>query len=279
MFRCLINIRNKRIIFFSILILSVLSIVACKKNENKSDEKKTLLVSSAISLKYPLEKISALYKNKKDDVDIIFNFASSGELENQIVQGADVDIFVSAGIRQIERLKEKNKLINETITTIAGGELVVVTSKKFLNKTNEVLNNKILQTNLDFLLEDNYKYIAIGETNTVPAGEYAAETLINSKIMKSVVNKLVYGRSVSEVLTWAETGNAEYGFVYKSDAINSDKVVIVYNVEGSMHKTIIYQAAVVLGSKSEENIYEAKSFISFLLSDEVKNIFAEYGFK
>jgi molybdate transport system substrate-binding protein len=126
------------------------------------------------------------------------------------------------------------------------------------------------------LTGDNVKKLALGEPKSVPAGQYAQEIFTNLKLMDKVQPKVVYAKDVKEVLTWVETGNADAGIVYKTDALVSNKVKIVATAPKDSHKSVIYPAAIVKASK---NVDAAKDFLNYLSSNKAQKVFEKYGFK
>ena len=130
---------------------------------------------------------------------------------------------------------------------------------------------------LDALKTDDVEKIAIGDPESVPAGKYADEVLTNTGIKDSITDKLVFAKDVKEVLAWVASGNADVGFVYLSDALSSDSVTIVENIdEVNNHSSITYPVSVI---KDSTNADEAKKFEDFLFTDAAQKIFEKYGYK
>ncbi|HHY59041.1 MAG TPA: molybdate ABC transporter substrate-binding protein, partial [Clostridia bacterium] len=100
--------------------------------------------------------------------------------------------------------------------------------------------------------------------------------LQNLGLWEALQDKMVTGKDVKQVLTYVETGNADAGFVYLSDAVNSDRVKIVTVLPAELHEPIVYPAAVVKGAPHQE---AAQAFLAYLNSDAAGEIFAKYGFK
>jgi molybdate transport system substrate-binding protein len=119
------------------------------------------------------------------------------------------------------------------------------------------------------------RLIAIGDPASVPAGEYAQQTLKALHLYDEVKGKLVLGKDVRQVLTYIETGNADAGFVYATDAQVTRLVRVVATAPESTHVPIVYPAAVV---KTSENEDEARRFVKFLGSTEAKEIFTKHGY-
>ena len=125
------------------------------------------------------------------------------------------------------------------------------------------------------LADRSTRLIAIGDPASVPAGQYAQQTLNALHLYEQVKAKLVFGKDVRQVLTYIETGNADAGFVYATDAQVSKRVRVVAIVPESAHEPIIYPAAVV---KTSQNQDAARGFVEFLGSSEAKAIFTKYGY-
>jgi molybdate transport system substrate-binding protein len=224
-----------------------------------------LLVSAAASLKDALEEIKPLYQQSKPNVNINFNFGASGALQQQIEQGAPVDVFISAAKRQVDALEQKRLLVPGTRSIIAKNRLVLVVPKNVTGITSF------------FNLKDaKIKRIAIGEPRSVPAGQYAEQVLKKLNILPQVKQRLVYANNVRQVLASVESGNADAGLVYATDAKISDKVKIVVAADEKYHSPIIYPIAVV---KSSKNVDAAKEFAQYLSnSSQAKAVLRKYGF-
>jgi molybdate transport system substrate-binding protein len=223
-----------------------------------------LTVSAAISLKDALEEIKPIYRKTHQEVEIIYNFSSSGSLQQQIEQGAPVDIFISAANKQMDALESKKLLLAGTRQKLLTNQLVLVTPK------NEKLINKIQD-----LTQTNVEKIAMGEPNSVPAGQYAVETLSYYKILDKINSKLIYAKNVRQVLSYIETGNVNAGFVYLSDAKTSREIRLVEIFSKNSHSPIVYPIAVLKDSKNPKI---AKEFSQFLFSPSAAKVFNKYGF-
>jgi len=225
----------------------------------------SLTVSAAASLRESLQEIQSLYKQSKPNVKITYNLGASGSLQQQIEQGAPVDIFISAAAKQIDALQAKNLLLSGTRRNLLTNQMVLIAS-----------SNEQNLTNIKDLIRPQLKRIALGEPRSVPAGQYAAEILKYYGIFDQVKPKIIYAKDVRQVLTYVETGNVNAGFVYTTDAKNSNQVKIVTTAPASTHAPIVYPVAVL---KSSKNLAVAKEFIQFLFSSQAKSVFTKYGFK
>lgn len=224
----------------------------------------TLLVSAAASLKDVMEEIKPLYQQKHSNINLTFNFGASGALLQQIEQGAPADIFISAAKKQMDTLEQKGALVPGTRTNLASNKLVLI-----------VPNGSQGVTSFNSLKKPEIKRIAIGEPRSVPAGQYAEQVLQKLNLWNDVKPKLVYANNVRQVLAAVESGNADAGLVYLTDAKISNKVKAIATADDSYHAPIVYPMAVL---KSSKNVDAAKAFVQYLSSGEAKRILRKYGF-
>jgi len=125
------------------------------------------------------------------------------------------------------------------------------------------------------LVKPAVKSIAIGEPQTVPAGRYAQEVLRYLKLYDQLKPKLVLAKDVRQVLTYVETGNADAGIVYTTDAKISKKVSVVAIAPEDSHSPVLYPGAVL---KNSANPAVAKTFLDFLAGDKARGVFEKFGF-
>lgn len=220
-----------------------------------------LLISAAASLTDAMNDIGKLYQADKG-IKITFNFGSSGSLQQQIEQGAPADIFISAATKQMKALDEKGLILKDTSKNLLKNRMVLVVPKD---------STKIK----DFNDLTEAKVIALGEPESVPAGKYAQELLTKLELWDKVSSKAVYAKDVRQVLAYVESGDADAGIVYRTDALISDKVKVAALADEKLHSPVVYPAAVVKDSKNPE---AARDFIQFLSSDKAQAVFEKYGF-
>ncbi len=250
-------------------LITSLAIVGCnssdtKNKESESQEAVELNISAAASLKEAMAKIEEEYKKVNENVTLVVNYGASGSLQQQIEQGAPCDVFISAGQKQMKALDEASLLLEGTYKDLLENDLVLIAPKD-----SDV-------SNLDDLITNKVKHIAVGEPSSVPAGKYADEVLVNLDLKYKIKDKLVFAKDVKEVLAWTQSGNAEVGFVYYSDTINTDNIKIVETTPSTSHSAIVYPIAVIKESKKPE---AAKEFEDFLLSTDGQAILKDFGYK
>ena len=224
----------------------------------------TLTVSAAVSLKDALTKVQALYAQPQPEVKLTFNFAGSGVLQHQIEAGAPVDVFIAAAAAPMDALEKHALLLAGTRRVLLTNHLVLITPK-----------DAALVREFRDLEKSEVRHIAIGDPKSVPAGAYAAEVLAALGLVKAVESKLVRLLDVRQVLTTVETGNAEAGFVYLTDARLSEKIRVAVTATADLHSPIVYPVAVIAVTKQPE---AAKAFTAFLASEPARAVFAQFGF-
>jgi len=221
-------------------------------------------VSAAISLKDALDEISHLYSTQHPGAELHFNLGGSGTLQRQIEQGAPVDIFISASPKEMDSLQSQGLLLPNTRKNLARNSVVLI-----------VPAGSTSISSFQDLTKAAVKTVAVGEPQTVPAGKYAHEVLTHFGIYDQLKQKLVLAKDVRQVLTYVETGNADAGIVYATDAKISKKVIVVATAPEDSHSPVVYPAAVIKNSK---NAAAAKTFLDFLASEKARTVFQKYGF-
>ena len=177
-------------------------------------------------------------------------------------QGAPVDVFASADQETMDSAVKKSLVDPATRRDFALNDLVLITP------ANGTL------TGPDGLADAAVKHIAIGTPESVPAGRYAREALTSAGTWEALQSKFVFGNNVRQVLSYIQRGEADAGFVYRTDALAGGKDVrIVTAMTG--HKPVCYPIAV---AKNSADRNDAQKFVDFALSPRGLEILAHYGF-
>jgi len=224
-----------------------------------------LTISAAASLTDVMKEIETNYELAHPYIELNFNFGASGALQQQIEQGAPADIFVSAATKNMNALVEDKLIAAGDQKNLLQNSLVAIIP---MDSKNEVTSEKDLTA-------DSIKTVAIGIPESVPAGTYAKEALTNAKLWDQLESKLVQGKDVRQVLQYVETSNADAGFVYKTDALTSEKVKIAFDVDKNSYTPAHYPVGIIEGTKHRT---EAEQFYTYLQSPEVLDVFVKYGF-
>ncbi len=224
-----------------------------------------LHIAAAASLTDAMKELAADYEKDHSNVKLTFNFGSSGALQQAIENGGQTDIFFSAAQKQMNALDEAGALAPDTRTNLLINEVVLIVPN---DSTKNIAS-------FNDLTRDDVEHIALGEPKGVPVGQYTEEILTNLNILDAVNSKAVYGSDVRQVLSWVETGDADCGVVYATDAAVSDKVKVTATAPADSHKPVIYPAAII---KDTKQLDAAKDFMKFVTGDAAKTVFEKYGF-
>jgi molybdate transport system substrate-binding protein len=223
----------------------------------------TLTISAAASLKDALAETETAYEQSHATVIFSNNFGSSGTLAAQIDQGAPADVFFSAAAKPMDDLQNKGLIVAGTRRNLLRNTLALIAP----------LDSKL--RDFQGLASSSVRMIALGDPASVPAGQYGRQTLVALHLWDQLNRKFVLAKDVRQVLIYVETGNADAGLVYATDAQSSGKVRIVAAAPELMHDPIVYPAAVVKGSHSQE---AARKFVEYLGSPAAQAIFVKRGF-
>ena len=222
-----------------------------------------LNLSVAASLKEPMNELADAFAKKHPDVKILKNYGASGALAKQIESGAPADLFISANLAWMDYLRERRLVEPSTIGTFAHNALVFAgsTSQKIAGMKDLV----------------KLQRIAIGSPKSVPAGDYAMEAFRKSGVEKELSGKLVMAKDVREAMKYAELGEVDGAFVYRTDALLLGKQAkILFTVPEGLHERVTYPMALTVAGAKKAG---AQEFLSFLHSAEAKDVLARYGFQ
>lgn len=258
---------------FVLMAVCLLALVTGCGSQNAGDTKSSssqepveLHVSAAASLTDVMNEIGADYEKEHPNVKVVFNYGSSGALQQAIENGGNADLFFSAAQKQMDALDKKGLLADGTRRDLLQNEVVLIVPKEGGQDIHS----------FDQLTSDKLKHIALGEPKGVPVGQYSEEILTKLGILDDVKAKAVYGSDVRQVLAWVASGEADAGLVYATDAAISNDVRIAAKAPEGTHKDIIYPAAIL---KDTKHLDTAKDFLAFVTNDKNKERFAKYGFE
>jgi molybdate transport system substrate-binding protein len=221
-------------------------------------------VSVAASLQNSIAELAPAYRAAHPGVKLAFNYGGSGMLEQQIENGAPADVFVSAAPEPMDRLAAAGLIDPATRRDLLRNYIVLIAPR-----------DSPLPASFQDLEAPGIKLIALGDPASVPAGEYGRQVLENLNLLDAVRPKLVLAKDVRQVLSYVETGNADAGIVYATDARESRQVRIAAVAPEVSHRPVVYPAAV---TKASAHAAEARGFLDFLAGAQAGRIFALHGF-
>lgn len=238
-----------------------------------------LIVFAAASMTECLNEIAELYRDVAPNVTLTFNFDSSGTLKTQIQEGADCDIFISAGQKQMDQLDS-----NADPAVNTEGLDFVLADSRF-----DILENKVALcvpdntqdgvTSFDDMIEklnSGSILLAMGNED-VPVGQYTQKILAYYNMDETALANaglITYGSNVKEVTTQVSEGTVDCGIIYCTDAYSAG-LTIVDTATADMCGQVIYPAAALKLSKKPE---AAQAFLDYLKTPEISAIFEAVGF-
>ncbi|WP_102347619.1 molybdate ABC transporter substrate-binding protein [Bacillus sp. Marseille-P3661] len=255
--------KNNRFYFITILTVSLLTLMSGCSNSNNPPEPEQLElnIAAASSLISAFSEVGNLFE-EETNTKITFSFGSTGQLTEQIENGAPFDLFAAANISFLNYLKEKDLIIADSQTAIAYGRIGIAT-----------LPDSTPIKTLEDLLKPEIKKVAIANPEHAPYGLAAKQALESAGVWDQLQDKLVYGRNISDTLSFIETGNVEAGIValslHKEDEIN------FHIIDESLHAPLEQSMAIVSDTDQETLAYE---FIEFIKGPIGKPIMERYGF-
>ena len=242
-------------------------------------EKTEIIVFAAASMTETLTEIGNTYMEQNENISLSFNFDSSGTLKKQIQEGAECDVFISAGQKQMNQLdsscdSEKNP---------DGLDFVLQGTRMDLLENRVTLcvadNSDAGIDSFDTLaakLKEGGVVLAMGNSD-VPVGQYTQKILAyygldEEELAQSGV--ITYGSNVKEVTTQVTEGTVDCGIIYCTDAFSAGLTPVDY-ATAEMCGQVIYPAAVMNTTEHQE---EAKAFLAYLTTDAAMTVFEKVGF-
>lgn len=238
-----------------------------------------LIVFAAASMTETLTEIAELYKTAAPGVTLVFNFDSSGTLKTQIQEGAECDVFISAGQKQMNQLDiTADPAVNtEGLDMVLDGTRINLLENRVTLCVPEGNPRGIEDFNgLAAALKDEDILFAMGNSD-VPVGQYTQKILAYYDLSEEELasaGKITYGTNVKEVTTQIAEAAVDCGVVYCTDAFSANLTVMDY-ATAEMCGQVIYPAAVMKASARAE---EAQAFLDYLLTDEAMGVFEAVGF-
>ncbi len=269
---------------FALLLIGAMAaslLAGCGASGNSAEtaEDIEVVVFAAASMTETLNEIAAMYKEVAPNVTLVYNFDSSGTLKTQIQEGAECDLFISAGQKQMNQLD-----INADAEVNTEGLDFVDEATRI-----DLLENKVTLcvadgseagitsfNDLAAALKDKDILFAMGNSD-VPVGQYTQKILAYYDLDEEALaaeGKITYGTNVKEVTTQIKEDSVDAGVVYCTDAYSAGLTPVDYATE-AMCGQVIYPAAVL---KTAGHPAEAKAFLNYLTTDDAKTVFEQVGF-
>jgi len=257
-------INKKYRTFWSAVVLPLLCLVWLTPRLSASPP---LWVFAASSTTEALTEVVNQF-NKDTRYRVKLSFASSSALARQIETGYPVNLFISANEQWVEYLESKKRLLKQSRVPLLGNSLVVVAAKG-----KHSAQESSYQKNMKSMIESSGR-LALGDPEHVPAGVYAKQAMQELGWWEKIEPRIVPALDARNALAYVERGECEWGIVYRSDALSSNKVEIISTLPESQQK-IIYYAAIV---STYENDLTWK-LLKYMQGEKASAIFKKHGFK
>lgn len=220
-------------------------------------------VSVAKSMTNLCNSLITNFQKQHPDMKIVPNFASSGALAKQIEQGAPADIYVSANPKWMKHLVEKGKINTDTKKIFAHNSLV------FVGKPSTDAHSMA-----DLL---KLTRVALGSPSSVPAGQYAKQAMDKAGIYDEMLKKgrLVMAKDVRQALIYADRGETDGAFVYKTDAMLATSAKILFEVPVDLYSQVTYPVAM---TKESDGNADARLFYDYIISEAAYPEMIRLGF-
>ena len=193
---------------------------------------------AAASTTNALDEIKAQF-TKDTGVAVETNYAASSTLAQQIVHGAEADLFISADTKWADYLAKKDQVVRQQ--DLLGNRLVIVVPA----------DSQIAVKKPADLLAAGIEHLALGEPQSVPAGIYAKQALTKLGLWDQLKAKVVSAEDVRHALAYVETGAAEAGIVYATDAAISKKVKVAAEIPEKLTGPVRYPLVLLKHGEAE----------------------------
>jgi molybdate transport system substrate-binding protein len=227
-------------------------------------QRSRLVVSVATSMFETLQEVVELYR-QDTGVGVDLNTGGSNTLARQIVEGAQVGVFISADEAQMDVVEKAGRLVPSTRVRLLTNELAVVVPL-------EPSSSLTVQQ----LLAGRVNRLAMGEPSAVPAGVYGRRWLEHEGAWVALQSKVVPFSTVRAVLSAVEAGRVDAGIVYRTDLKASRGVRVLVQLSSKEHAYLnIVQPAAVVAGRFEA---DGRRFLQFLQTEKARAVFTRAGF-
>lgn len=266
----------KKILILLFLFLTSINLTGCNTRENITtntnisgesanqitQEKGELTVAAASDLQKAFTELGSAFESS-NNCTVTFSFGSTGMLAEQIINGAPFDVFAAANESILTDLDEKGSIVSDTIQLYALGRIGLATLKdsKFEVKTMEDLK------------DSDIKVIAIANPDHAPYGLATKQAMETADLWDTLEPKMIFGKNISETLSYLTTGNADVAFIALS--LNDEATLNFSLIDSDMHEPLKQAIAVIKRTKNE---VLARQFLKYVNSIEGKEIMRQYGF-
>ena len=250
----------RRRIWLNALLLALLVCLAPGRGLAGTSERE-LVVAAAADLVFALREIAPIFE-KEYQVKVTLVFGSTGQLVQQIQQGAPVDVFFAANVSYVEDLRSTGSVIADSVEPYAQGQIVLATQK-----------GRPGVSTLKDLTRDDVRRVAIANPAHAPYGMAAREAMVTAGVWTAIQPKLVYGENIRQALQFLQTGNVDAAILALSIAQVPE--IQFTRIDPDLYKPMIQAAAVTARTKHPDL---ARAFIQFVSGAQGRPIMKRFGF-
>ncbi|MCD8511339.1 MAG: molybdate ABC transporter substrate-binding protein [Bacillus sp. (in: Bacteria)] len=241
-----------------VLLASLVLLMACATDEGNSE---VLYVAAASDLYHALTEIGTIF-TEETGIQVEFSFGATGLLTQQIQAGAPFDVFLAAHESFIDRLIDRNTIIEESKQLYAIGRIVLMSS-----------SDEEVELTKEYLLSPEVRHITIANPEHAPYGKAAMEALQNWGIWDEIQPKIVLGENIRQAYQYVESGNAEVGII--ASALTTRTELQFEYIDQMDHDPIVQALGIPVQTGNRE---QADQFIQFVISTTGQDILRQYGF-
>jgi molybdate transport system substrate-binding protein len=244
--------------FFATAIVLSFLIWSCSPPHNGVE----LKVAAAGSLTEVFQELAQSFE-AEHGIRVIPSFAATGQLAQQMRNGAPYDLFAAADALHIDALIESGLLVSQSRMAYALGELIIVRPE----------GTTLELDSLADLTQSEIERIAIANPAHAPYGIAARDALISAGVWHEVEHKIIYGETVKQAAVIVATGNADVGIVAHS--VLDPSLELVNAIPSDLHHPVLHIAAMTAYTPNKD---AAQQFLEFLRSPEGQSILNTHGF-
>ena len=222
-----------------------------------------LLVFAATSLTDAMAEAAAEFE-ATHGTKVEVSYGPSRALAQQIARGANPDVYVAAGQPPMDFLQEGGHIADGGAVRLLSNKIVLITGRDAPSIGG-----------ISELADADLNRVAMPDPEIAPAGNYARTALQNLGLWEQMLPRIVFANDVRATLSYVQTGNADAGFLYQTDAANAEDITVLDIVPTDSYPDVVYPAAVM---RSTDNAQGAEAMLEFLQSDAGREIFRRHGF-
>lgn len=254
------------------VMLAVAAVAGCGVNPSRGVGRKlpsgelvvNISIAAASDLQAVLPILAREFSAETPSIEIDPSYGASGQLANQIEQGAPFDLFLSADLKIVQKLVASKSVDEGSVSSYAIGALALVANRQ----------SGALIAALDDLKRPEIKKVAIANPETAPYGAAAKQTLMQAGLWDVLQPKIVIAGSVGQALQYVQSGNAEAGIVGRASADVPEVKIVA--IDRSLHAPIVQGLGIVSRSTNKD---AAKQFAAYLLSPQGQAVLVSFGFR